>query len=406
MRSGSFGKFIQNYSWLIVSILLLTGILGTINQNNGKQNLYTYQAEAFLQGNFAIQEKQGKLPGETLEHQGRIYIPFPPFPAVLLTPFVALFGGESIKIYWISFMMAAFTCLLLYRILSTLDIDKKIAIWILVGFALGTGYWQVFRASEWVWMFAQLTAVLFALLSIHEALHDGKGWLAGLFLAMAFLSRQLSVYLIFFIPALLWRNPRNAGRAWNLAGFFISVGIGILIYLGFNYYRFGTFGSGYEALNYDTYGGPENFLWSRVSQHGIFSPAYVVFNTVYMFIQGYHIKFGGADMLEFSSVDWFGTSLLAASPFVIAAFRAKEDRLLLWGGWAAVVLPLIHALFYHNNGYIQYNTQRFTMDFMPVLIILSALGFKNSSQDLRYYWMGMIIYSILLNLITNYLPFY
>lgn len=406
MRSGSFGKFIQKCSWLIISMLLLTGILGTINQNNGRQNLYTYQAEAFLQGNFAIQEKQGKLPGETIEHQGRIYIPFPPFPAVLLTPVVAIFGGENIKIYWISFFMAALTCLLLYRILSNLDIDKKITAWMLAAFAMGTGYWQVFRASEWVWMFAQLTAVLFAVLSIHETMQGGKGWLAGLFLTMAFLSRQLSIYLVFFILALLWTNPRKADKVWNLAGFFISVGFGLLVYLGFNYYRFGTIGTGYEALNYDTYGGPENLLWARVSQHGIFSPAYFIFNSVYMFIQGYHIQFGGADMLEFSGVDRFGTSLLAASPFVIAALRAKGDQLLLWGGWTAVLFPLFHGLFYHNNGYIQYNSQRFTMDFMPVLIILSALGFKNSSQDLRYYWMGMIAYSIFLNLITNYLPFY
>lgn len=406
MRSGGIGNFIQKYSWLIISFILLTGVIETVNQNNGTKNLYAYQAEAFLKGNFAIAEKPQKLPGETIEYNGHVYIAFPPFPAVLLTPFVAMFGGENIKIYWISFFMAALTCLLLYRTLSNLDIDKKITAWILAAFALGTGYWQVFRASEWVWMFAQLTAVLFAVLSMHEAVQGGKGWLAGLFLGLAFLSRQLSIYLVFFVPALLWRNPRKVDKVWNLVGFFISVGFGILIYLGFNYYRFGTIGTGYEALNYDTYGGQENVLWARVSQHGIFSPAYFIFNSVYMFIQGYHIQFGGADMLEFSGVDRFGTSLLAASPFVIAAFRAKGDRLLLWGGWAAVLFPLFHALFYHNNGYIQYNTQRFTMDFMPVLMILSALGFKNSSQDLRYYWMGMIVYSILLNLITNYLPFY
>ena len=110
-------------------------------------------------------------------------------------------------------------------------------------------------------------------------------------------------------------------------------------------------------------------------------------------------------MLAFSGLDKFGTSLLAASPFVIAAFRAKGEKVTLFCTWAGVVLPLIHALFYHNNGYIQYNMQRFSLDFMPILIILIAKGFSNSSPDLQSYWKGMIIYSIVLNVITNLLPF-
>ena len=406
MQTGFTSKLIQNYSWLIVSVILLTGVIGGFNRSNGATNLYAYQAEAFLQGNSAIQEKPGKLPGETIEYEGRIYSPFPPFPAVILTPFVALFGRDDIKMYWISFAMAVLTCYILYRILSKLEVDKSMIAWCLAGFALGTGYWQVFRASEWVWLFAQLTAVLCAVLAIHEAMHNGRGWLAGLFVGLAFLSRQLSIYMIVFIPVLLLKNSNKPNRSANIIGFLGGVGVCILLYLGFNYYRFETFGSGYESLNYAAFSGPGNFLGARTSQFGIFAPAYFVFNAVYMFIQGYHIEFGGTNMLGFSGMDRFGTSLLAASPFVIAAFRAKEDRLTLWSAWAGVLLPLIHALFYHNNGYIQYNMQRFSMDFMPILILLVALGFKNSSPDLRGYWKGIIAYSILLNVITNFLPFY
>ncbi|MBI3170833.1 MAG: glycosyltransferase family 39 protein [Chloroflexi bacterium] len=404
-QTGRISRFIQNYSWLIVSALLLTGVIGVFNRSNGGTNLYAYQAEAFLHGNFAIQEKPAKLPGETLQYKGRIYSPFPPFPAVILTPFVALFGRDDIKMYWISFAIAMSTCFILYRILLKLELDKSVVAWVLAGFALGTGYWQVFRASDWVWLFAQLTAVLCAVLAIHEAMHNNRGWLAGLFVGLAFLSRQLSIYMVVFIPVLLWKNSGRPSRLANIIGFLGGVGVCILLYLGFNYYRFDSFGTGYEALNYETYGGPGNFLAARVSQYGIFAPAYFIFNIAYMFIQGYHIEFGGANMLDFAGIDRFGTSLLAASPFIIAAFRAKADRLTLWSAWVAVLLSLVHALFYHNNGYIQYNMQRFSMDFMPIFILLVAMGIKNSSPDLRAYWKGMIVYSIFLNVITNFLPF-
>lgn len=404
MNLETLRKSLRNYSWLIIPLLLVTAIPRTFNSSNGSTNLYTYQAEAFLDGDFAIQEKPNKLPGETIEYHGHIYSPFPPFPAVLLTPFVAIFGRQELKTYWITFAMAVLTSFTLYRILLKLELDRTTINWSLTGFVLGTGYWQIFRGSEWVWPFAQLTAALFMFLAIYESTHKGRGWLAGLLLGAAFLSRQLSIIAGIFILALLWKNGGERRRTANMAGFITALGFSIALYLGFNYYRFETFGSGYELMNYALFGGPGNFLGERVSQYGVFSPAYFLFNAYHMFIQGFHIDFSGATMLEYAGLSRFGTSLLAASPFVIAAFRAKGEKLFIWSAWLSAGMILVTALFYHNNGYIQYNTQRFSLDFLPVLILLIALGFENSSDDLRAYWKGMIVYSILLNVITNYLP--
>lgn len=406
MSIANFRNFLIRYSWLIVSLFLLTGIIGTFNKNNGSTNLYAYQAEAFLRGDFAIQEKPNKLPGETIDYHGRIYIPFPPFPAVILTPFVAVFGRGDLKMYWIAFVMAALTCLTLYRILLKFELDRPTAAWVLAGFALGTGYWQIFRGSEWVWMFAQITAMLFLLLAFYESMCKGRGWLAGLLLGAAFLSRQLSIYMALFIVALLWRNEGKQNRITNLGWFFAALGFSIALYLGFNYYRFGTFGSGYELMNYQAFGGPGNFLGERVSEFGVFDPVYFFYNAYHMFIQGYHVEFGGKTMLEVVGLSRFGVSLLAASPFVIAAFRARTDKWIQGGAWISALLTLLTALFYHNNGYIQYNTQRFSLDFLPVLILLIAWGFNNSSSDLKSYWKGMIVYSIFLNVLTNLLPVY
>jgi hypothetical protein len=176
-----------------------------------------------------------------------------------------------------------------------------------------------------------------------------------------------------------------------------SLGICILFYLFVNYLRFGSFESGYAGIN------AAGFGKERLEHYGLFNTAYFTFNSIYMFLQGFHIEYSGADKLQISTLDPFGASLLSASPFIIAAFFAKWNRTISWAAWLAMGMSLIHILFYHNNGFIQYNAQRFTLDFMPVLILLVALGFKNSSNDLLLVLKVMVVYAILLNLIVLFL---
>jgi 4-amino-4-deoxy-L-arabinose transferase-like glycosyltransferase len=388
---------LQSYTWLIIPFLLVASMARTIFQNNGLQNLYTYQAEAFLRGKLNIETDLNELPGETVKQEDNIYVPFPPVPAILLTPFVALFGPANIKITLITAAIGCASCYLLYNILRRLELENNSILWMTAAFALGTAYWQTLRSSMWVWMFAQIIGVFFTLLSINEGLGRGRGILSGLFLGLAFLSRQLSIYTSIFLVAVLWETQTSRKRMLNIFGFVGSFGICILIYLILNYLRFGSFESGYAEINLAGFGK------ERFEHYGLFNAAYFVFNSVYMFLQGFHLESGGAGHLQFSALDPFGTSLLSASPFIIAAFFAKWKRTISWGAWLAIVLSLAHMMFYHNNGFIQYNAQRFTLDFMPILILLVALGFRNSSKDLMLVLKMMVVYSILLNLIVLFL---
>ena len=54
-------------------------------------------------------------------------------------------------------------------------------------------------------------------------------------------------------------------------------------------------------------------------------------------------------------------------------------------------------MLYYNNGWNQYNCQRFTMDFMPVLMLLVALGINRAKSNL---WKYAISYSIVLNILA------
>jgi hypothetical protein len=65
--------------------------------------------------------------------------------------------------------------------------------------------------------------------------------------------------------------------------------------------------------------------------------------------------------------------------------------------WVTIFTIFTGQLFYHNNGYEQVNTSRFTLDFLPLLIVLMSLGISKLPMWLMK---GMISYAIVLNIIS------
>jgi hypothetical protein len=184
-------------------------------------------------------------------------------------------------------------------------------------------------------------------------------------------------------------------RWLNLAGFALPLIVAGAGYLWFNAARFGTpFDTGYNYLRVN------DFLLLRFKEYGLFSPAYVLFNLIYLFLQGFHVSFTTPNQLSGLEIDPFGTSLLAASPFVLAAFFARRARL-VWAAWVVVALTAFVTLFYYNNGWVQVNAQRFTLDFWPVLLIPLALGLKAQfAAGQGRLWQGLIIYAVALNVLA------
>ena len=178
-------------------------------------------------------------------------------------------------------------------------------------------------------------------------------------------------------------------RVKNMIGFVLSLCLCIAIYLAFNQARFGSlFDTGYLYLDL---GG---FLKSRFERFGLFHPAYVPFNFFYMFFQGPHIEFHNLIPI---GMDPFGTSLIFASPFVLFAFFAKWNRLLILSAWCSIGLTLLHMLFYYNNGFAQWNAQRFTLDFLSILILLVAMSSQHVNKNI---FRISIVYSVFLNIMA------
>ena len=141
----------------------------------------------------------------------------------------------------------------------------------------------------------------------------------------------------------------------------------VIVYWLYNWARFGNiFETGYGFIVPSG-----NFLGRRLSGIGLFSSAYFLQNFIYLLVNGPHVVFGGPRLLDVEGLDSLGTSLLAASPWVVLAVYVKLDRTacVLIG---VISLIAVATLFYHGNGFEQMNMQRFTLDWLPLLLVLMA----------------------------------
>jgi len=55
---------------------------------------------------------------------------------------------------------------------------------------------------------------------------------------------------------------------------------------------------------------------------------------------------------------------------------------------------LLGTCLYYNNGWVQINAQRFSLDYLPLLIVLTALGMHEVSAK---FWKPAIIFAVAMN---------
>ncbi len=356
------------------TVLLLFSVSVGFNmvKDSGEVNLHVLQAQSFAEGRLDVDESIN----DVAVYEDEFFVTFPPFPAFLLTPLVAVFG--SVNTTLIAFILSVFLIFLIRSVLRRLGTDAELSLWLTMAFIFGTGFWFVTKFSFGVWSFAHVVAVIMLFLSIREAFGKKRAWLMAVYLGCAFLSRQLALYSSVFLMAILidksdgdWKQMM---REILIFGMVFSVFVAAYLYL--NFLRFeDPFDTGYYYIA----GDPLGLLGEK--RYGLFHYYYIPFNFIYMFLQGPHITFDG---LVPVGMDFYGTSITFASPFVFLALKARGKKIIIAGAVITVGLCLIHMLLYCNNGWVQINTQRFTLDFLPVLLVLIAYGARNVQRTWVY----------------------
>jgi len=315
------------------------------------------------------------------------YLPHQPAPAVLMVPFVAIWGSSFSEVYF-SMALGAINVVLVWYLLCLLNVSRTTKLLLVPFFAFGTAHFYAATTGT-LWFYNHVAAVFFLLLSIIFLLRRTSPVLPALFLALAFLSRQSTilatpVFLYWMVrqghPSILSRQALFNRESLTQMGLFLGTLLPFVLFtLWYNDVRFGSpFDTGLEEL-YDGYGGirysfylnqfPDAIRFDMLDVRNI--PLHLY--TIFLMPPEFHPDWS---ILRPSP---YGMSVLLTSPaFIYAAFVKRDDPLKL-GSWMAIFLVSIPAVTYYCQGWVQFG-YRFLLDFAPFLLILTALGFEDNQS--------------------------
>ena len=373
---------------LLISLLLaglaclfLIVLLIATYREAPESNSYALLAQTWLNGRFDVDRC---VDGDCALVNGLAYIIFPPLPAVITLPFVALFGQGFHFFMPLSIAAFAINGWMWWRMAQSQTTSRDTALLIVLITLFATPLFFVTLRGDHVWFFAQVCGFLFATAALYSALIKRNALLAGLFIGLAFLCRQMSILYLPFLYVLLldkdtpwFRIDWAAIRRVMLLGAFPAAALAA--YFAYNYARFGSpLETGYSYIFplawVDT--ASQEFLGNRVRDHGIFSKNYFLFNTIYMFLAGPHVDFGGRYLTQMTGFDTFGASPFLVTPVLFAALLARWDRSFWFGAiTCGVILGL--TLLYHSNGFTQYSAQRYILDWLPIWLVFLARGIRS-----------------------------
>jgi hypothetical protein len=327
------------------------------------------------------------------------YVSFPPFPAVVMLPFVAVahlrFNDVLFTAIW-----AAANPVLLFLLLARLrarGYSKRSVfddLWLTVMFGVGSVYYFASVIGQ-VWFTAHVIAVTCVIGYVYASLDAARPLLAGLCVGLGFATRTP---LGFMVPFFLFETVRATG-GWDrllrlrkeglppglvgkLARFAIPAGAILVILLGLNYLRFEQFTEfGHKYLNIG---------WQeRMQRWGSFNYHFLSRNLTCALLLMPRILAA----YPYVKVSEHGMSMLITTPALAYTVAPKEKSPLAPGLWLSILLTALPSLLYQNSGFLQFG-YRFSLDYIIFFVVLLAVG----GRKLSWTWKAMIILGVGVNL--------
>ncbi len=358
------------------SALLFAGFSGRRFLHQSKAPHFVYQAAAFLEGRLDLpvdppnQEDWVKI-GD------RFYVSFPAMPAVVMLPFVALFGYQLNDTSFTVFV-AALALALFYFVLRKLSRAQdsprgeadNVAFSAVLGF--GTLFFYCAIRGE-VWFTAEVMGVGFTclyLLAAHRASHP---LLAGLAWSAATLTRTPLLFsAAFFAAEVLWptgslslgeARDRLGAKLAKLLRFAAGAAPLAALHAAFNAARFGSAGEFGHRLLWN------NRVNADITRWGLFSYQYLERN-----LHAAFTRLPTVSAHPFAvGYDPHGMSLFITTPLLALLLWPRAKPRLHRALWLTVACTALPGLFYQNDGYMQFGF-RFSLDYTPYLVLLLALG--------------------------------
>jgi hypothetical protein len=339
---------------------------------------FFYLADAFLNGRTWLTFQPGR--NDVIIIDGRFYVPFAPFPAIVLMPLVAVIGAVNADMYesGINAILAAAGVGLCWMLLGRIGVRRlvdRLALTILFGFSTQI-LWVTTRGG--VWHTGHLVATILTFAALIELYGRQRAWLIGLLAGAAFLTRAPLAFAIPFYGLMLDTRPavpsgavvggylRSVARSERIRQWaWLALGVlpAIVLFFAYNQVRFGSpLESGYGLATLPA------FLESQRAT-GLFSIAHIPMNLDYLLI---HLP-TFIPTFPYFKPDGLGMSVFITSPGLLFAtqadWRQPRARWLL----AAAVAVLIPTLLYYGGGWLQYG-YRYFLDSVPFVIALCGLA--------------------------------
>jgi hypothetical protein len=357
------------------------------NGRHANLDYFVPLADAFLHGRLGLTNAPSWLNEVVPGTNGLSWVVYPPSPAIVLLPAVALFGPD-IDQTWASVLLGAANVAVLSLVIRGMGVARWPRLVLSIVFGFGSIVWYSAQAGS-SWHFAHVVTTAFLLLAILAAQRDWSTWLIGFLFAAAVLARLSAAGAFpFFLAYLVDRADREAtgdrtafgrlgaeratawaGRIRARATLALAVPAAIAgaaplaLDLVYNRLRFGSlFENGYSLI--------PGIQDEAQYAHGVFNLVniprmlYAMFLTTpqqvgdFPWVQSYHLG---------------GLSILLTTPLFLWAIKARRPDRFGVGAWLSVVLTLLPILLHFDPGGAQFGF-RYAQDLYPILFLLTIRG--------------------------------
>lgn len=378
--------------YLVFTVAAAWAASSEIWRSHTDANHFALLADAFLHGRLDL---GGPPPDYTANNDFAVYadktwVVFPPFPALLLLPFVLVAGSpEALPDGLVFLVLAGLAPALLFLALEKLSArgdsarQERENAALALSFGLGSVYF--FSAVQGtVWFAAHVVGSVLACAYLWLAIGAERPFAAGIVLGLAFATRTPLLFAapLFVVEAIRKVAPHDApcvlrapiafarslprielGRA--LLHFAAPVAVSVFAMLAYNRARFGDwFEFGYRYLS---------IVWqARIERWGLFGYHYFARNLGVVLTSLPWVP--GPNGTPFA-INHHGLALWVTTPLFLFLPWARAKHSARIGVWLAALAVALPSLFYQNTGWVQFG-YRFSNDFAPFLFaVLAVNGF-------------------------------
>jgi hypothetical protein len=327
------------------------------------------------------------------------YVSFPPFPAVVMLPLVAVthlkFNDVLFTAIWAA-LNPMFLFLLLRRLKARGYSKRSVSddLWLTVMFGVGSVYYFSSVIGQ-VWFTAHVIGVTCAIGYAWASLDAVHPMLAGLCVGLGYATRPAMGFMVpfFMFEAVRasggWERLRKLrqeglppGLLSKMIRFAIPAGTVLAVLMVHNYLRFEQFGEiGHKYLNIG---------WQdRIQRWGLVNYHFLSRNLTCALLLLPRLM----AQYPFIKVSEHGMSMLVTTPALGYTVAPAERSPLARGLWLSILTTALPSLLYQNSGFQQFG-YRFSLDYITFLVMLLAVG----GRKFTWLFKALVIFGIAVNL--------